>query len=78
MNNIEDKLVSTLDRMSEAHFWLHSMEDLYHHADQFRWCFNAFLRAFKEIPQIITMELQNDEKASDWFRTHKNYYLKIL
>ena len=69
--NMQEKLRSTLDRMNEAHFWLHSMEDLYHHADQFRWCFNAFLRAFKEIPQIITMELQTDTKAAKWFKSYK-------
>jgi hypothetical protein len=59
------------DRLQEAHFFLHGLEDYYHFADPFRWHLNAFLRPIKEIPQLISMGLQNRAGFPDWFKSHK-------
>jgi len=53
--------------MSEAAFHVHQMELAYHFADPFRWSLNCFLRALKEVPQIIQMELQNNAGFKEWF-----------
>ena len=53
MPNGYDKLTSALDRFQEAHFWLHMMEQHYHSADQFRWHLNVFMKALKEVPDLI-------------------------
>src|ERR1043166_4381867 len=66
-----DGVSPALDRLQEAHFWLHGMEAHYHHADPFRWYLNAFLRAIKEIPQLISMGLQNRIGFPAWFRPHR-------
>lgn len=63
-----DRITSSFDRVEEAHHWIHLMEQNYHIADPFRWSLSAFIRALKEIPQLIAMELQNEEGFSDWFR----------
>ncbi len=60
-----------LDRFREAHFWIHMLEQHYHHADPFRWHLNAFLKCIKEIPQLIQMALQNRRGFSTWFREHR-------
>lgn len=72
MSEAQEKLSASIDRMHEAHFWLHSMESHYHEADQFRWCFNAFLRSLKEISQLITMEVQGNKEVANWFKGHKD------
>ena len=46
------KIESALDRLEEAHFWIHKMEEHYHNADPFRWHLNAFLKALREVPQL--------------------------
>lgn len=46
------------DRFSEAHFWLHTMEDTYHRADAFRWSLNAFITTLIAVPDLV-------QKASD-------------
>lgn len=66
-----DNLPSAFDRLQEAHFWLHSMEDHYHSADHFRWCLGAFLKCMKEIPEIMEKELQNKVGFKAWFKPHK-------
>lgn len=72
MNNTYDKIGSALDRFQEAHFWIHMMEDFYHAADPFRWYLNVFLKALKEVPQLIQMELQNERGFSDWFKLKRS------
>jgi hypothetical protein len=67
-----EKIASTFDRCQEAHFWLHMMEENYHAADPFRWQLNSFLRALKEIPQLLQMELQQGRQFKDWFANHKD------
>lgn len=64
-----ERISAALDRFQEAHFWLHMMQQFYHDADPFRWHLNVFLKAIKEVPQIVQMELQNAEGFSAWFRS---------
>src|SRR5262249_17931785 len=64
---IYEKVSASLDRFQEAHFWLHTVEQYYHFADPFRWHLNAFLRAMKEVPQILLMELQGYRGFKAWF-----------
>lgn len=52
---------SAFDRLNEAHWHIHQMALYYHHADPFRFSLASFLRALKEVPQIITMEAQRHE-----------------
>lgn len=68
MEQIFRKIESSLDRFQEAHFWIHSIEQFYHRADPFRWHLNAFLKALKEVPQVLQMELQNEAGFPTWFR----------
>ncbi len=62
------KIESALDRWSECHWHIHQMEGNYHTPDLFRYSFNSFVRAVKEIPQILKMELQNE---SDYREIYK-------
>ena len=66
-----EKIRDVLDRHHEAHFWLHMMEEYYHAADPFRWHLNAFLKAIKEIQNLIPMSLQNEPGFKAWFAPHK-------
>ena len=61
------RIESSLDRFREAHYWIHMLERHYHQADPFRWYLNAFLKAIKEVPQLLTMELQNEKGFKEWF-----------
>lgn len=54
---------AALDRWAECHWHIHQMEANYHVPDLFRYSLNSYIRAVKEIPQILKMELQN----------HRNY-----
>lgn len=62
-----ESIASSLDRFREAHFWLHMIEEYYHAAEPFRWHLNAFLRATKEVPQLLMMELQGEPGFKKWF-----------
>lgn len=78
------KLVqSALDRWNECHWHIHQMEANYHTPDPFRYSLNSFIRAIKEIPQILKMELQNDHRFAECFKPlidglKGNDLLKIL
>lgn len=50
---------AALDRWSECHWHIHQMEANYHTPDLFRYSLNSFIRAAKEIPKILSTELQN-------------------
>ena len=65
------RIGASLDRFQEAHFWLHMVEQYYHVADPFRWHLNAFLRAMKEVPQLLQMELQNAPGFKAWFAAQR-------
>ena len=43
------------------------MEEHYHNADPFRWHLNAFLKALREVPQLVQMALQNEPGFTGWF-----------
>ena len=49
-----------LDRWSECHWHLHQMELSYHEPDPFRYSLNSFIRAFKEVPQVLNMTIQRN------------------
>lgn len=65
------RIESALDRFQEAHFWIHMVEEYYHQADPFRWHLNAFLKAIKEVPQLIIIALQNVDGFKIWFEPYK-------
>ena len=57
-----------IDRLHEAHWWIHQMEEWYHDPDPFRYSLNSFLRALKEVPDILRMAMQNAPGFPSWFR----------
>ncbi len=65
-------LESSLDRVHEAAWFIRLMEEHYHRADQFRWALNSFLRALKEVLQLVTMEVQQNKELSAWLRSEKD------
>jgi len=64
-------LTSTIDRLEEAHWNIHQMEDFYHESDPFRFALNSFLRVIKEVPQILQMELQGTPGFTAWVRERR-------
>ncbi len=64
-------LEQTGDRLEEAHHHLHAMERFYHHADEFRWSLNSFLRSTKEVPQILSSELEHQPEFHKWIREER-------
>lgn len=64
-------LESSLDRLEEAAWFIRMMEEHYHKADRFRWSLNSFLRALKEVVQLVTMEVQQHRKVTTWLRSEK-------
>lgn len=58
MSCVHDQIVASLDRWMEIHWQIHQIEAHYHNPDGVRFSFNALIRATKEIPQILLMELQ--------------------
>lgn len=66
-----DRIEGAFDRFQEAHFWIHGLESHYHNAAQFRWHLNAFLKALKEVPQLLQMELQHQPGFPGWFRERR-------
>ncbi len=66
-----ERMTASLDRFQEAHFWIHFLERNYHYADPFRWYLNVFLKALKEVPQVLPMELHGQTGFTAWFRDQK-------
>jgi hypothetical protein len=66
-----EKIGSALDRFQEAHFWIHMMDQHYHYADPFRWHLNVFLKALKEVPDLLQMAMQNAAGFAQWFRDYR-------
>lgn len=69
---ILESIESSLDRVSEASWFIKLMEENYHYADQFRWSLNSFLKSLKEILQLLTMDLQQNKEVSLWLKQQKN------
>ena len=63
-----DQIPASFDRFQEAHFWIHGIEQYYHFSSHFRWHLSAYLKALKEIPQLLQMELQEQPGFKTWFR----------
>jgi len=59
MQCVHKQIEASLDRWQEVHWQIHQIEQHYHEPDAVRFSFNALIRAAKEIPQILSMELQN-------------------
>jgi hypothetical protein len=59
---------AALDRWSECHWHVHQIEANYHTPDLFRYSLNSFIRAVKEIPQILKTELQNHPNFQGTFK----------
>ncbi len=59
--------------MTEAHFWIHQLEAFYHFAEPVRWHLNAFLKAVKEVPILLSQELQNHPGFPEWFRAEREH-----
>lgn len=53
-----ESIASSLDRWQECHWHLHQMEQNYHEPEPFRFSFNSFVRAVKEVPTILDHDLQ--------------------
>ena len=83
MNCPHFHIEAALDRWSECHWHIHQMEANYHTPDLFRYSLNSFIRAVKEIPQILNMELQNHNNFKSAFKPsidllHTNELLALL
>ena len=59
MSCVHKNIESSLNRFSEIHWQIHQIEQHYHFPEGVRFSFNTFIRVIKEIPQILSMELQN-------------------
>jgi len=60
MNGPHTLIEPALDRWAECHWHLHQMEGNYHQPEAFRYALNSFIRAFKEVPQLLKMTTQNE------------------
>lgn len=65
------QLESSFDRLNEAEWHIRKMEEHYHQADQYRWSLNSFLRALKEVLQLVTMEVQHHEELREWYKEER-------
>ncbi|MCF6282076.1 MAG: hypothetical protein L3J28_07675 [Candidatus Polarisedimenticolaceae bacterium] len=68
MNCAHDKIDAALDRLQESHWYLHQIELHYHDADALRYSMNAFIRSLREIPDMVTMSLQNQDGFRKWHK----------
>lgn len=68
MTCAHQKIEAALDRWQESHWHLHQLEDHYHDADAFRYSMNAFIRALREIPDLVNMSIQNNAEFVAWHK----------
>ncbi len=71
MHCAHQKIEAALDRWQESHWYLHQIEDHYHEADALRYSMNAFIRSFREIPDMVSMSLQNHRGFVVWHKPIK-------
>lgn len=70
MDHCSHELISpSLDRWQECHWHLHQMEQNYHEPEPFRFAFNSFIRAVKEVPVILDHDLQKYPEAKAAIKT---------
>ncbi len=67
-----EKIEAVLDRWQESHWHLHQIEENYHNADALRYSMNAFIRSLREIPDMVSMALQNMDGFPTWHNPIKN------
>jgi hypothetical protein len=72
MSCVHEKIEAALDRWHESHWYLHQIEGHYHDADALRYSMNAFIRSLREIPDMVTMALQNHEGFPAWHKPVKS------
>jgi len=60
-----------LDRLKEAHWFIHQMEEQYHFAERFRYSLNAYIRSLKEVRTMFQQGMQNVEGFKEWYADHK-------
>lgn len=60
MKCAHSRVEASLDRWRECHWHIHQIERTYHEPDSFRYSLNSFIRAVKEVPQLLQMELQHE------------------
>jgi hypothetical protein len=65
-----EKMEPSIDRLQEAHFWIHTLEEFYHFADRFRWHLNAFLKSLSEVEEQILKNVQSSD-FNAWFRSER-------
>ena len=68
MTCAHEKIDAALDRWQESHWFLHQIEENYHDADALRYSMNAFIRSLREIPDMVTMALQNIDGFPAWHK----------
>ncbi|MFC5051183.1 hypothetical protein ACFPK9_11255 [Rubritalea spongiae] len=74
MSCVHEQLKASLDRWLEVHWHIHQIEKNYHYPDGVRYSFNSLIRSAKEIPDIISMELQN---RADYKNSIKPYIARL-
>lgn len=68
MTCAHEKIEAALDRWEESHWYLHQIEVNYHNADALRYSMNAFIRSLREIPDMISMALQDYGGFPAWHK----------
>lgn len=71
MQCVHDKIAAALDRWQESHWFLHQVEAHYHEADTLRYSMNAFIRSVQEVPNLVTVALQNEPGFVAWHKPVK-------
>ena len=68
MTCAHQKIEAALDRWQESHWHLHQIEWHYHDADALRYSMNAFIRALREIPDMVNISTQNNKNFLAWHK----------
>lgn len=62
---------NTHDKLQEAHWYLHQMQEHYHEPDLFRYSCNAFLQASRSVTFMLQSELGNIAPAKEWYSSQQ-------
>lgn len=71
---------ASLDRLQEAHYWLHEMEAKYHDPEPFRFASYAAIRVLGETFDVLNTEcVRHDRQMRGHFKTlHNNLQANVL
>ena len=58
----------TIDRLQEAHWFLHQIVMWYHKADPFRYSLNSFIRSLREVDHMLRAELKPFSEHALWYK----------